>query len=422
MGFNPFEEKGTPIEKQFVSWKEMAMLSPYDPQKVDPYTRARGILMNGIETEAVLFYHSFHRHTDDMDLRRKLALVRRIEQQEQKMVNWSIPATESTLEVTIGYEQLAVDLTAALAKRETDPKVKAALDFALVEDFDHLYRYANLLALTEPKKAEGIVNGYTEIMPGRPTAVEHSHPMDTVRLFGDKGKMSVQTKMNVLTIVAAEQQTMNYYMNVGNRINDKTGRSLYQEIGMIEEQHVTHYGSLLDPRASWFEMAVDHEYNECYLYYSCLTSEKDPAMKAVWQKCLDYEITHLQMAREMMKQYEKKDPVELFPKEMPEPTVLEPAKHYVRRVIADQINLTADMTDIVPFEKAQNKERYDQTQSMLNCDEVIPSQMVINSAIQKFNQDYRLETEGPHPIEMLRNRSMAPSREEILQRELMATR
>jgi hypothetical protein len=54
---------------------------------------------------------------------------------------------ESILEHTIGYEQLAVDLTAELAKREVDCYVKTALDFALLEDFDHLYRYANLLEM-----------------------------------------------------------------------------------------------------------------------------------------------------------------------------------------------------------------------------------------------------------------------------------
>ena len=32
--------------------------------------------------------------------------------------------------------------------------------------------------------------------------------------------------MNVLTLVAGEQQTMNYYMNQGNRIEDSVGRGL----------------------------------------------------------------------------------------------------------------------------------------------------------------------------------------------------
>jgi hypothetical protein len=238
MSFNPFQEKGIPIEQQFKPWSEINS-KPYDPNTVHPYTRTRGILMNGIEVESTFFYHNFHRHTQDMDLRRQLALVRRVEQQQQKMVNWAIPASESILEVTIGYEQLAVDLTAVMAKNEPDPYVKAALDFALVEDFDHLYRYANLMLEIDPKKAEAIVKDLTEVMPGRPTVVEHRHPFDSVPKFVDRTKADPITLMHIFTIIAAEQQTMNYYMNVGNRIPDMVGRGLYQEIGMIEEQHVT---------------------------------------------------------------------------------------------------------------------------------------------------------------------------------------
>ena len=45
---------------------------------------------------------------------------------------------------------------------------------------------------------------------------------------------------------------------------------LYAEIAMIEEQHVTHYESLLDPLDSWLKQLVFHEYNEVYLYWSML--------------------------------------------------------------------------------------------------------------------------------------------------------
>ena len=62
-----------------------------------------------------------------------------------------------------------MDLTAALAQTVGDEHVKKALDFALLEDFDHLYRYADLLDMETHVKAEDIVGRYTEIMPGRPT-------------------------------------------------------------------------------------------------------------------------------------------------------------------------------------------------------------------------------------------------------------
>jgi hypothetical protein len=108
MSFNPLKEKGMPIEKQIRSWTKLNS-KPYPKGKVHPYTRVRGIFMNGIEVEAALFSHQFHRHCEDMELRRQLALVRRIEQQQQKAINWLIPAGESVLEVTLGTQKLPDD-------------------------------------------------------------------------------------------------------------------------------------------------------------------------------------------------------------------------------------------------------------------------------------------------------------------------
>jgi rubrerythrin len=413
MGFDPFSEKGTPIDKQPLSWSELNT-QPYDSDSVHPYSRTRGILMNGIEVDAALFYHQFHRHTDDTDLRRQLAAIRRVEQQQQKAVNWMIPAQESTLQVTIGYEQLAVDLTAAMAKKEPDPNVKAALDFALIEDFDHLYRYANHMLVTEGIAAESLVKDLTEVTPGRPTVVEHLHPFDTVRQHYDRTKAHILTKLHVATITAAEQQTMNYYMNVGNRIADTVGRGLYQEIGQIEEQHVTHYGSLADPRASWFEMAVLHEYNECYLYWSCMQSEVEPRAKQMWERNLSNEIAHLQMAVELGKKYARSDIRSMYPDAFPEPLVLQSSKDYVRKILASQTHFTAENQRYVPLKNAENRDRYERYLDAVNGDEFVPSQRAVEECIRRDSQDYRLETEGDHPVDLLRDRSKVPTPEKLL--------
>ena len=141
---NPFELKPKKLEDIILNWRQMTP-EAYDKEAVDPYTRCRAILMNGTEFEAVWYGHQFSRHTGDNELRRQVALLRRLEQQQQKFIAALKPANETILEHTIGYEQLAVDLTAGLAQREDNPYVKQALDFALLEDFDHLYRYADLM-------------------------------------------------------------------------------------------------------------------------------------------------------------------------------------------------------------------------------------------------------------------------------------
>ncbi|MGC9667772.1 hypothetical protein ACNTMW_14610 [Planosporangium sp. 12N6] len=47
--------------------------------------------------------------------------------------------------------------------------------------------------------------------------------------------------------MSAEQQVMNYDMNVGPHYMEPIARQLYQEISLIEQEHVTHYESLMDP-------------------------------------------------------------------------------------------------------------------------------------------------------------------------------
>ena len=191
---NPFEIHAKPLESTLMDWQAIRPVS-YRKCEVDPYTRTRTILMNGTEFEAIWFLHQFSRNCDNNDVRRILAMIRRSEQMQQKLISLMKPCDETMLEHTIGYEQLAVDLTAFLAQCEPDPYVKKALDFALLEDFDHLYRYANYLDMEGGTKAEELVGRYTEIMPGRPTVSHYRHPFDTVRCPINNAKADLKTKL-----------------------------------------------------------------------------------------------------------------------------------------------------------------------------------------------------------------------------------
>lgn len=403
MSFNPLKEKGIPMEKQFRNWSTLNM-KPYDKEAIHPYSRCRLILMCGAEFEGSWFGHQFARHCDDLEVKKKLAMARRLEQQQQKVLNWLVPANEDILETTIGYEQVAVDLTAYLARTEPDPVVKAALDFALLEDFDHLYRYANLMEMSMGKKAEKITRELTEITVGRPTILEHRHPFDDVRQHFDGKTAEIITQLHAMTIVAAEQQTMNFYMNVGNRPADMLGRGLYLEIAQIEEQHVTHYESLLDPDASWCQRLVMHEYNECYLYYSCLQSEVDSRLQKVWEHHLAMEIEHLHRAVELMKQVEKRDAADFLPKNVPEPVIFQSNVDYVRKIMSQQSDLTGLETGYAEMSELAKDHRYWKIQAMVNLDGA-PSEEVILQHIKQFGDEYRQELQGPHPLEKYRVRT-----------------
>jgi hypothetical protein len=403
VSFNPLEQRGIPIEDQLRSWSELNV-EPYDKRSIHPYTRSRIILMNGIEVESILFSHQFARHTDNPEIRQQLALSRRVESQQQKAINWLSPGDETPLETTIGYEQVAIDLTAWLARNEPDPYIRQTFDFGLLEDFDHLYRYANLYELTSGAKAEELTQDLTEIMPGRPTAVEHRHPSDDLRRHYEKHTVDPLSRLHVLTLVAGEQQTMNFYMNHGPDFMEPVARALYLEIAQIEEQHVTQYESLLDPLDSWLEQLVFHEYNEVYLYHSFMEDETDERMRKIWELHLNMEITQLQMAAELLRRYEGKEAAELLPPSLPQPTKFVSNKDYVRQVLAAQVELRTDGTDFVPAD--QEPERSRRYREKVNAGGV-PSEQVIEENRSKNGREYRFEPEGEHPVVDLRERAEA---------------
>ncbi len=402
MSFNPLKERGIPLEKQLRNWSELNV-APYDTRAVHPYTRCRVIAMNGIEVEAIMNSHQFNRHTADTGIKQNLAMVRRIEQQQQKAVNWLLPSDESTLERTIGYEQVAVDLTSWLARHEPDPYLKKVYDFALLEDFDHLYRYANLMDLIgERRKAEDITGDLTEILPGRPTIFEHRHPHDELRRPMTLKAADTQSVMNAITIVSAEQQTMNFYMNVGNVPEDPMARALYLEIAQIEEEHVTHYESILDPTLGWLTNLVLHEYNECWLYWSCMQTEDDTRIKALWELHLNMEIEHLRVACEMLREVDGIEAESFLPEAgMPEPLKFEPNKEYVRKTLKDTIEWSAYDAQFVPIGELPEDHRFFDYQRQVN-EGGVPSEQVIERHRSEKGGEYRFATEGEHPIESLR--------------------
>lgn len=403
---NPFKELPKDSKITYSSWKTLAS-KPYDKNSTSPYTKTRVILMNGTEFESNWFLHNFNRHCLNNELRRVVAQVRRQEQQQQKRISALKPLDETILEHTIGYEQLAVDLTAEMAQKEPNPFVKAQLDFALLEDFDHLYRYADLLDMEEGVHAERLVGAYTEITPARPTISEHRHPNDDVRRYINCWQDELITRLHTGIITAAEQQTMNYYMNISGFYHSDLGRKLFSEIAMIEEQHVTGYGSLMDPSCTWLESWVMHEYTECYLYYSCYQDESDAYIKKIWLEHFDQELKHLKIASEMLKKYEGRDWEQLFKygSDFPSLIKLKSNKDYIREIIKsvrltaykeDMLNIN-DMPDGAEFFKYQRQVQPSESQ--------VASHLVIDKYIKKHGEDYRYE-DKPNVEKTLRDRKV----------------
>ena len=339
MTLSLLDNKGTPLANQKFTWRDMVM-KPISKLDDDAYTRVRIILMNGQEMEALRFSHACSRM--NRDLQRALAEVRRVEQHQATTVNWLLGAEHSPLETTIAYEQVAIDITAGIALREPDPYLAQVYRFGLLEDFDHLYRYSALLDRLEGKDANIILQSYTDILPGRPTCVEHRAPADDLRTPYDRATALPLSKLHALTLVAAEYQTHDYYMNFGPTFADPLARQLYAEIASIEEQHVTQYESIIDPEETWLEKWLLHEASEVYNYYGCYQQESNPRVKAVWERFLDYELGHFHLVKELFEKFEKRDAAEIIPKSLPDPIPIESQREFVKETLANEVDLRAD--------------------------------------------------------------------------------
>ncbi len=400
---NPFEVKTNELESYFMSWEKMCA-RPYDKKTATPYTKTRVILLNGTEFESNWFLHQFARNCNDNELRREIAIVRNQEQQQQKRISALKPINENMLETTISYEQLAIDLTAILAQNEEDQNNKNALDFALLEDFDHLYRFANLLKMDFGIDAETLVGKFTEITPGRPTINEHRHPVDNVRYSMNSKTADMYTKLVGNIITAAEQQTMNFYMNMAQMYKNNLGRRLFSEIAMVEEEHVTQYESLKDPNCSWLEQWVMHEYTECYLYYSAMQDETDEYIRSIWEEHFYMEVAHLKKACECLEKYEKKKASSVIPNgEFPKLLSFKGNKQYIRNVLKT-VGITSVNEDYVEACDLPEDSRFFRHLSRLNGDaSMVASHNVIENAIKKFGEDYRYE-DKPHPVKDLQDK------------------
>ena len=334
--------KGCPIDRQRFTWRELVQ-TPISKLDDDAFTRVRIILMNGLELEANRFSHMCARM--NRDLRLPLAKIRRVEQHQATAINWLIGADHSPLETTIAYEQVAIEVTAAVAQREPDEYLAQTYRFGLLEDFDHLYRYSAMLDRLEGKDANNILQCYTDILPGRPTVVEHRDPEDDLRTPMDARTAHPLSKLHALTIMSAEQQTHNYYMNIGPLFTDPVARLLYAEIASIEEQHTTQYESIIDPDQTWMEQWLMHELMEVYNYHGCVQQETNPRIRALWERFLDYEMGQLSMVMELFKQYERRDPAEVIGDSLPDPIPFASQRDFVRDVLTREVDYRAIGTE-----------------------------------------------------------------------------
>jgi hypothetical protein len=351
MAVNLLQDKGTPLERQRFTWKDMVG-KPISKLDDDAFTRVRIIWMNGQELDSVRTKQMAIRM--NRDARAVLSHLLRVEQHQATAINWLIGADHSPLETTIAYEQVAIEVTASVAQLEPDAYLAQGYRYALLEDFDHLYRYSALLDRLEGKDANNITQGYTDIVPGRPTVFHHRSPEHELLRPYEPGA-ALATKMHALSLVGGEYQTHDYYQNIGPIFADPLARQIYAEIASVEAQHITHYGCMLNPDETLLEKLLICEATEVWNYMACAEQETNPRVKAMWERFLDYELGHFQVALNLFKDTERRDPQEfLGDGSLPRGIQFESQREFVLRTLEAEVQLRKDGTEFV--DEAQEPE------------------------------------------------------------------
>ena len=334
------------------------------------------------------------------DARRELALLRRSSLRRALWLGARLtpcPPVEEALRL----EQLEADLTAALWALPGAGHIRPALEFALLEEADQLYRFANLLDAEQERPAEAVTGERTEIAPGRPCVAAHRHPLDSVFRPLDFGAAPQGTLLTLGLLAPLQRLTASLYAARAGEAAHPQARMLFAEMALIEEQHATQYESLWDCRRTPRENLLLRARALGYAYHSLLAAETEAAMREIYAACLG-ELRADVRALNAATPFETAQPEEDFPP----PFVFGDTSALVRALMPRQVTLTMLEDSLVPSGQLPGDCRYFQWQRALCGDgSDMPSHRVIARYAARYGTDYRFERK-PSPIEALQNRRL----------------
>lgn len=100
----------------------------------------------------------------------------------------------------------------------------------------------------------------------------------------------------------------------------------------------------------------------------------------------------------MMRKHDGREPESILPRSLPSPVTFEPNKEFLRNLLATQVDLTTLGTGYV----RDAHERFQRMQERVHDAQKAPSEVVIDRHREMFGREYRLQTDGEHPVESLR--------------------
>jgi hypothetical protein len=117
---------------------------------------------------------------------------------------------------------------------------------------------------------------------------------------------------------------------------------------------------MLNPDETHLEKLLLQEATEVYNYYSCVQQESNSRIKALWERFLDYELGHFQVALRLFKDIERRDPAEVLGSgALPPPIEFKEHRKFVRDVLDKEEHLRKNGTAFVgPSEEGPSSTDY----------------------------------------------------------------
>lgn len=132
-------------------------------------------------------------------------------------------------------------------------------------------------------------------------------------------------------------------------------------------QHITHYGCMINPEESLLEKLLICEATEIWNYTACMEQETHPRIKAMWEQFLDYELGQFQVALQLFKDVERRDPAEVLGDgSLPPGIRFESQRDFVRKVLETEVQLRKDGTEFV--DEAQEPQSSQEYRKVVNAD------------------------------------------------------
>ena len=357
------------------------------------------LLLTAMESYTVRQSHVFSQMILNDDLKRDLALILRADWgQFCALSEIKHPVKNNTANL-LSALLLSITLAAHITQRTKEPIIRDSIDFIIPEYQDMIYRLSNAMILSgfKPIDIINLLNGYAEIMPGRPLIACHRHPYDSVAV--PLREITIHDRIAFIIMAASENLILDRIQACMQNAETESEKALFMEFSLIAQQHMIFLASFF-PQVHPLETLYHCHLAEAFAYNSCAAQEDNKVIRQFYLAEKSHEMAHIKKLAQMI---HLECGRQLAHPSFPSPLQLTPQKGYIRDMVKN-LGVTLRRGKIIPvgsLKKGADFFRY-QNKLCTAC-QAIPSHEIIMQVIREKGTDFRYEI-APHPVQLMQDR------------------